>query len=167
MSPGTPCLLLDLAPSGVCLAKPVTRPAGELLPHRFTLTSQQASKVALETPAAWRFAFCCAFPGLTAGGRYPPLCPAEPGLSSRSDNPRPIWRPVSSEPAAIRPTSGSSVTIRSLDHSVKGAAAGSARPPFLRAPLHRAGAQYFPCQESRRANSASTAVRSAGLSRHH
>ena len=32
--------LLDLAPSGVCLAKPVTRPAGELLPHRFTLTAR-------------------------------------------------------------------------------------------------------------------------------
>gem|GEM_PF-1470737 len=30
--------LLGLAPGGVCLAEPVTRPAGELLPHRFTLT---------------------------------------------------------------------------------------------------------------------------------
>ncbi len=34
-----PCLLFDLAPGGVCLARPVTRPAGELLPHRFTLTA--------------------------------------------------------------------------------------------------------------------------------
>jgi len=33
-----PCSLLGLAPGGVCLARPVTRPAGELLPHRFTLT---------------------------------------------------------------------------------------------------------------------------------
>ena len=33
-----PMLPVYLAPSGVCLAKPVTRPAGELLPHRFTLT---------------------------------------------------------------------------------------------------------------------------------
>ena len=32
------CSLFDLAPGGVCLARPVTRPAGELLPHRFTLT---------------------------------------------------------------------------------------------------------------------------------
>ena len=34
------CSLLDLAPGGVCLAKPVARPAGELLPHRFTLTAR-------------------------------------------------------------------------------------------------------------------------------
>ena len=32
---------------------------------------------------ARRFAFCCTFPGLAAGGRYPSLRPAEPGLSSR------------------------------------------------------------------------------------
>jgi len=31
-------LLLGLAPSGVYRARPVTRPAGALLPHRFTLT---------------------------------------------------------------------------------------------------------------------------------
>ena len=31
--------LLGLAPGGVCLARPVTRPAGALLPHRFTLTA--------------------------------------------------------------------------------------------------------------------------------
>jgi len=30
--------LCGLAPGGVCQARPVTRPAGELLPHRFTLT---------------------------------------------------------------------------------------------------------------------------------
>lgn len=30
--------LFGLAPGGVCRAGPVTRPAGELLPHRFTLT---------------------------------------------------------------------------------------------------------------------------------
>jgi hypothetical protein len=37
------CSLFGLAPSGVCLARPVTRPAGELLPHRFTLTPREAS----------------------------------------------------------------------------------------------------------------------------
>jgi len=31
-------LLLGLAPGGVCRAGAVTRVAGELLPHRFTLT---------------------------------------------------------------------------------------------------------------------------------
>ena len=33
--------------------------------------------------ARWRFAFCGTFPGLAAGRRYRPPCPAEPGLSSR------------------------------------------------------------------------------------
>src|SRR6266540_67998 len=32
-------LLFGLAPGGVCRASPVTRAAGELLPHRFTLTA--------------------------------------------------------------------------------------------------------------------------------
>jgi hypothetical protein len=36
----TPCSLFDLAPGGVCRARPVARPAGELLPHRFTLTAR-------------------------------------------------------------------------------------------------------------------------------
>ena len=36
--------LFDLAPGGVCLARPVTRPAGELLPHRFTLTSRTEAR---------------------------------------------------------------------------------------------------------------------------
>ena len=70
----TDTFLLGLAPGGVCRARPVTRPAGELLPHRFTLTAGRTRR---------RFAFCCTFPDLTAGGRYPPPCPAEPGLSSR------------------------------------------------------------------------------------
>ena len=34
---GRPCLLLDLAPGGVCRAARVTPNAGALLPHRFTL----------------------------------------------------------------------------------------------------------------------------------
>jgi len=34
-------LLFGLAPDGVYQAKPVTRPAGELLPHRFTLTTRR------------------------------------------------------------------------------------------------------------------------------
>jgi hypothetical protein len=42
---GHPCLLLGLAPDGVCLAAPVTRHAGELLPHPFTLTSTSAEAV--------------------------------------------------------------------------------------------------------------------------
>ena len=38
-SDGPPSCLLDLAPGGACRAASVTRRAGGLLPHRFTLTS--------------------------------------------------------------------------------------------------------------------------------
>ena len=79
MAPGD-CFLLGLAPGGVCLARLVAQPAGELLPHRFTLTARTNLR-----SSARRFAFCCTFPDLAAGGRYPPPCPAEPGLSSRRD----------------------------------------------------------------------------------
>jgi hypothetical protein len=37
------CGLLDLASGGVCLATPVTRNAGALLPHRFTLTTTRVA----------------------------------------------------------------------------------------------------------------------------
>ena len=37
-------------------------------------------------PADRRFAFCCTCPILADGGRYPPSCPMEPGLSSESYN---------------------------------------------------------------------------------
>ena len=70
------CPLFGLAPDGVYLAKLVTQPAGELLPHRFTLTWRRRS-------LAGRFTFCCTFPDLSVGGRYPPSFPMEPGLSSR------------------------------------------------------------------------------------
>ena len=78
VAPGPPqttnSLLFGLAPDGVYRARPVTRPAGELLPHRFTLTADNRR---------WRSVFCGTFPGLPAGGRYPPSHPVEPGLSSR------------------------------------------------------------------------------------
>ncbi len=38
------CSLFGLAPGGVCLAKPVARPAGKLLPYRFTLTEEEMMK---------------------------------------------------------------------------------------------------------------------------
>ena len=69
------CSLLGLAPGGVCQASQVTLSAGALLPHRFTLTCRQI--------ADRRFTFCCTFPDLAIGGRYPPPCPVVPGLSSR------------------------------------------------------------------------------------
>ena len=42
-----PCSLFDLAPSGVYRARPVARPAGELLPHRFTLTARAEAREAV------------------------------------------------------------------------------------------------------------------------
>ena len=68
--------LLGLAPSGVYLANYIAAIAGGLLHHRFTLTSHA------NFLANWRFAFCCTFPRIAPGGRYPPLCSSESGLSS-------------------------------------------------------------------------------------
>lgn len=48
---GRPLRLLDLAPGGVCPATPVTRDAGALLPHLFTLTHSHGQSV-----------LCCTFP---------------------------------------------------------------------------------------------------------
>src|SRR5690606_31672545 len=75
--------LLSLAPSGVCRASLVAQAAGALLPHRFTLTTHGSLGFTVR-----RSVLCGTFPGLAAGGGYPPLCPVEPGLSStRSDAP--------------------------------------------------------------------------------
>ena len=68
-------LLFGLAPSGVCRASDVTTGAGELLPHRFTLTSGNK-----RSPR--RSAFCGTFLPITGTGRYPAPCPMELGLSS-------------------------------------------------------------------------------------
>src|SRR5215216_4289785 len=61
----------DLAPGGVYRATPVTWGAGGLLHRRFTLT-----------PYPERFVFCGTVPRVTPGGRYPPPCSVESGLSS-------------------------------------------------------------------------------------
>src|ERR1700712_3212185 len=53
--------LLDLAPGGVYLAAPVTRDAGGLLHHRFTLTGRPSG--------ARRSVFCGTVPRLTPGCR--------------------------------------------------------------------------------------------------
>jgi|GEM_PF-685509 len=68
-------LLFGLAPSGVCRASDVTTGAGELLPHRFTLTSGNKSSPRRST-------FCGTFLPVTGTGRYPAPCPMELGLSS-------------------------------------------------------------------------------------
>jgi hypothetical protein len=80
--------LLDLAPDGACRAAPVTRCAGELLPHRFTLTRRRDGRRAV--------CFCGASPRVTPPGRYPASCPVESGLSSTR-------RPHGRRAAAARP----------------------------------------------------------------
>ena len=92
--------LFGLAPDGVCRARPVTRPAGELLPRRFTLTAAEAR----EAPRPRRFVFCGTFPIRAAawtdpdGGRYPPSRPVESGLSSAACPRAQAFRPVGFPP---------------------------------------------------------------------
>ena len=66
--------LLGLAPDGVYRAAPVTRGAGGLLHHRFTL--------ACGREAHRRSALCCTFRRVAPPGCYPASCPVESGLSS-------------------------------------------------------------------------------------
>ena len=72
-------VLYGLAPGGVYLADPVTRNAGGLLHHLFTLT---AGQFPCEETLQRRFLFCGTGLRVSPSGRYPPPCPAEPGLSS-------------------------------------------------------------------------------------
>ena len=66
--------LSGLAPGGVCLATTVSRRAGGLLHHRFTLTPAPRSDGGLFSVAL--------IPRVAPGGRYPPPRPVEPGPSS-------------------------------------------------------------------------------------
>ena len=64
--------LCGLAPSGVFIATDIATCTGGLLHHRFTLTNIAVGgllSVAL-------------LPRISPGGRYPPLCSLESGLSS-------------------------------------------------------------------------------------
>jgi len=49
--------LLGLAPGGVCRARPVTRPAGELLPRRFTLTPPARNRTGVAVSFLWHFPY--------------------------------------------------------------------------------------------------------------
>jgi len=83
--------LLGLASGGVYRAEPVTRSAGALLPHRFTLTSSRPVQGKPSTRQnVWRYTFCGTIPVLADGGRYPPPCPVKPGLSSPSGSELPL-----------------------------------------------------------------------------
>jgi hypothetical protein len=71
--------LSGLAPGGVYLASPVTREAGGLLHHRFTLTWSPPCET---QDHARRSVLCGTGLRVTPSGRYPPPCSAEPGRSS-------------------------------------------------------------------------------------
>ena len=83
--------LLGLASGGVYRAEPVTRSAGALLPHRFTLTSSKPFRGKPQGDFdVWRSTFCGTFPVLANGGYYPPPCPVKPGLSSLNGSELPL-----------------------------------------------------------------------------
>lgn len=73
---GSAILLFGLPPGGVCRAVPVFRDA--------VSSYLTVSPLPSLLPAVRRFDLCGTFPVLADGGRYPPPCPWEPGLSSRS-----------------------------------------------------------------------------------
>ena len=112
------CSLFDLAPGGVCLAKPVTRPAGELLPHRFTLTARA------KCPRGGLLSVALSLASRPVGVthhrvlRSPDFPPAGTGCG-------PIWRPIRSRPAAVRSTANSIVTILTKCMVEKGCKYGS------------------------------------------
>lgn len=82
----TPPPLFGLAPGGVCLADPVTRAAGELLPHPFTLTAGQRPTADYSL---------LHFPRVAPPGRYPAPVPCgartflEPSKGPRPSHPLP------------------------------------------------------------------------------
>ena len=70
---------VHLAPSGVYQAATVTRDAGGLLHHRFTLACVRRHNVPVRHR---RSALCCTFRRVAPPGSYPAPCPVESGLSS-------------------------------------------------------------------------------------
>ena len=91
-----PCSLFDLAPSGVYRARPVARPAGELLPRRFTLTGVPKARQAV--------CFLLHFPWPRGRWELPitASCGARTFLPSGFMG---LWRPHCARPAIIRSAS--------------------------------------------------------------
>jgi hypothetical protein len=125
--------LFDLAPGGVCLAKPVTRPAGELLPHRFTLTARTEAREAVY--------FLLHFPW--PRGRW--ALPTTVSFGARTFLPprpfEPMWRLTKSRPAAIRSTASPGSTIPWASRRGKGLS-----EPRLAA--HRRLPPHFPARRT-------------------
>jgi hypothetical protein len=80
--------LFGLAPVGVYQADPVTRAAGGLLHHRFTLTcawTDEGSLTRARRLGHRRFVLCGTLRRVTPPGRYPATRSLELGLSSGPD----------------------------------------------------------------------------------
>ena len=82
--------LLDLAPGGVCRAVPVTRHAGALLPHRFTLTCEPSIARGLHR----RSLSVALVREVTPTWLSPAPCPVESRLSSTRTNRAAATRPT-------------------------------------------------------------------------
>ena len=106
--------LLGLAPDGVCLAAPVTRHAGELLPHRFTLTGEPY----LERRGSQAVCFLLHFPRLAPPGTFTSVLPY--GVRTFLDRPRPA--------AATRPAPITSTIMTASDFPAKSELDELARP---------------------------------------
>ena len=59
--------------------RPCYHSRGSLLHCHFNLAMNTFRRIR-------RYVFCCAFPRVTPGGRYPSSCPMKPGLSSLPQN---------------------------------------------------------------------------------
>ena len=81
----TRCGRLGLASGGVCLAIPVTRNAGALLPHRFTLTTPMPESTAVAVCFLWH----CPASHLGLLLAITLLCEVRTFLESSGDDPRP------------------------------------------------------------------------------
>jgi hypothetical protein len=104
-------LLFGLAPGGVFRASPVTWAAGELLPHRFTLTARASER---------RFAFC----GTGPWGRPPWLLASTLPCGARTFLPR-----ASSAPATVQPSlAQSKIEWKWIEYSIRSRMTRRMRP---------------------------------------
>jgi len=111
------CGLLDLASGGVCLATPVTRNAGALLPHRFTLTTTRVAVCFL-----WHFP--ASYLGLPLAITL--LCEVRTFLEPPHDGPRPPGQLVRANTVLVAEFAGQRLpphltlraSLSSTDHGV-------------------------------------------------
>src|SRR5206468_8964110 len=90
------CGLLGLASGGVCLATPVTRSAGALLPHRFTLTTARVAVCFLWHFPASHLGLPLAITLLCEVRTFlePPAAPVPHGLANTPRPPSQLIRPI-------------------------------------------------------------------------